>query len=111
MLTRLASAHPIRFADFTQRCLATPDSMGDTVSKATRDDDQPILPSLLGSRNSSALLREWARASLICGQWKNALTAALDVSIYLCAEFPRTPDTFGWFQVYGPENHGLSCDL
>ena len=84
--------------DFTQRYLATPDSEGVAAFEAARNN----IPSPLGSPTPSLHLREWARASLVCRQWKDALTAAIGVSIYLCADIPPAPHTFVGFEFTVP---------
>ena len=64
--------------DFLQRCLSTPESSADTT---------------LHSQSTSPLLREWAKSKLTCGSWRDALAAALNVSISFCSGAPRWLDT------------------
>jgi hypothetical protein len=64
--------------DFLERCLSTPESSVDTT---------------LHSPSSTPLLREWAKSKLTGGSWRNALVAALNVSISFCSGAPRWLDT------------------
>jgi hypothetical protein len=52
------------------------------ASKATRDDDVPTLQETLDSPIPTPLVREWAKASLASGLWKDAMVAAVSVSIH-----------------------------
>ena len=54
--------------DFLQRCLSTPETGVDTT---------------LHSLSPTPLLREWAKLKLIGGSWREALAAAVNVSISL----------------------------
>ena len=70
-----------RFAtDFLQRCLSTPETSVDTAF-----------------HSPSPLLREWAKAKLKSGSWKDALVAALNVSVSFCPGSSRWLDIlFVW---------------
>ena len=68
-----------RFAtDFLQRCLSTPEGSVDTT---------------LHSLSPTPLLREWAKLKLAGGSWREALVAALNVSLFFCSGIPRCIDT------------------
>ena len=54
--------------DFLQRCLSTPETSVDTT---------------LHSLSPTPLLREWAKLKLTSGSWREALAAAVNVSISL----------------------------
>ncbi|KAF8547410.1 TPR-like protein [Imleria badia] len=54
-------------SDFTRRCLVIPGCDGDAAENGSK----------FGSPIPSALLKEWARANLMCGLWKDALTATV----------------------------------
>ncbi|KAF8547868.1 YVTN repeat-like/Quino protein amine dehydrogenase [Imleria badia] len=63
-------------SNFTQRCLATAGSGSNAPSKAAPNDELPNHHLTPGSSTPSPLLREWARANLMYGPWKDAFTAA-----------------------------------
>ena len=58
--------------DFTYQCLSVVESEGDASPKASRHDKVPTL-----------LVREWAKATLASGSWRDALDATVGVSIVL----------------------------
>ncbi|KAF8552626.1 WD40 repeat-like protein [Imleria badia] len=62
-------------SDFTHRCLST------SESNATRHGNPPVLQVPLDSQISTALLREWAKATMAGRSWKDALVTAAGVSI------------------------------
>ena len=63
--------------DFLQRCLSTPERSDDTI---------------LHSPSPTPLLREWAKSKLAGGSWRDALVAAVNVSISFLST-PRRLDT------------------
>ena len=77
-----AAAHQLFASDFTQRYLSTPES-----------DDHNLLTTTLAINvamprtNPTPILREWAKAKLTNGTWKDALDLSVSVSIslYYCA--------------------------
>ena len=78
------------YPDFTQRCLASPEIKGDATFKAARNDEVPAFHLTLST--PSPLLIEWARAKLTNSSWKDALTSAVHVGIFLCTDTFRGPD-------------------
>ena len=81
--------------DFLQRCLSTPESGVDTT---------------LRSPSPTPLLREWARSKLTGSSWREALVAALNVSIS-CFLVPFVGLTLRSSGVYSPEVHDLLRSL
>ena len=63
--------------DFLQQCLSTPERSVDTT---------------LHSPFPTPLLREWAKSKLTGGSWRDALVAALNVSISFRSGAPRCLD-------------------
>jgi hypothetical protein len=81
-------------ADFTQRCLVTPESEGDAASKGARNDEVPALHSPLSSPPPLPLLIEWAKAKLMSSSWKDALSVTVGVSTnFLLTDMVCEPDT------------------
>ncbi|KAH0831287.1 hypothetical protein J3R83DRAFT_13923 [Lanmaoa asiatica] len=76
--------------DFTQRCLSTPESDGDL--KAALRDETTVPHAILILATPTPLLREWAKATLVSSEWKDALIAAVSVSVPACSGIPRGPD-------------------
>lgn len=79
-------------SDFTQRCLWALESDGDAASKADQHDKAPTRCPTLYSPTHTLLLREWVRATLLSGSWKDALHVAVSVSIFLCTDTLRRPN-------------------
>ncbi|KAF8555063.1 TPR-like protein [Imleria badia] len=77
-------------SDFTRRCLSTLVGGSDKASKAAPNDKLPTL-----HPTSSPLLQEWARASLMCSPWKDALIAASGVNIFPCTDTSPVPNSVG----------------
>jgi hypothetical protein len=83
-------------ADFTHRSLSAPESDGAAASEAVRHGNAPILHHVtLDSPTATPLLGEWAKATLASGEWKDALAAAVSVSISFFSGTPRGIDTLG----------------
>ena len=77
--------------DSLQRCLSTPESSADTTL------------------HSPSLLMEWAKSILKGGSWRDALVAALNVSISFLSTFGGLK--IRWSVVYSPEVHDLLRSL
>ena len=74
-------------ADFTRRCLSAPKTDGlEKVPTLHTTCDLPI---------PTPLLSEWAKAALASGSWKDALVAAVGVSVSIYSGIPCGPDTRG----------------
>ena len=82
----------IFYADFTQQCLSTPEIEDVAASKATPSDNVLILHEALNSPTPTPLLSEWAKATLARGSWKDALVAAVSVSISFYPDILLGPD-------------------
>ncbi|KAF8551251.1 hypothetical protein OG21DRAFT_1512971 [Imleria badia] len=78
-------------SDFTQRCLAMPESF-DFIhwSRVTPQSDDDAIS------EPSPLLKEWAKATLIDGSWIDALTTSVSVRIVLCTDILPGLDTVGY---------------
>lgn len=63
--------------DFTQRCLSASEDKGGVAWNATRDGDVAPLQT-----TPTPLVREWAKAKLTRGSWKDALLSAVHVSMF-----------------------------
>ena len=70
--------------DFTQRCLSTPESDGDAVSRVVGYVNAPAPRAIPDSTTVTPLLRTWATTTLAGVSWKDALVAAVGVSISFC---------------------------
>ena len=66
-----------------QRCLSSPESSGDASLKAVHHDDMQTLPATPHLPLPTLLLREWAKFKLTSSSWKDALAAAVVVSLLL----------------------------
>ena len=68
-----------------QRCLSTPESSDDGSWRTSQHRDVQISRLSPHSPTPQLLLREWAREKLAYGSWKDALTTAVNVSIFSSA--------------------------
>ncbi|KAH0838774.1 hypothetical protein J3R83DRAFT_7149 [Lanmaoa asiatica] len=74
-------------SDFTQRCLSAPESSDDAASKAPRHNRAQTLYATPHSLTPPPLLREWAKATLSSGSWKDALVASVSLMVPRSAVF------------------------
>ena len=65
--------------DWTHRYLSAPESDGDMVTNSTKHNE---------TLTSTALLREWAKATLANGEWQDALVAAASVGVSISSGTP-----------------------
>lgn len=79
--------------DLTQRCLSAPGSECDSTSEAVEQDGTPKSRTALNSMATTSLLRVWAKATLTCGSWKDALGAAVAVSVLFHSGTPHNLNT------------------
>jgi len=70
--------------DFTQRCLSTPGSEGDAVSRVAGYVNATTPRATRDSTIVTPLLRTWATTTLARVSWKDALITAVGVSITFC---------------------------
>ena len=67
--------------DSTHRYLSAPESNGDAASNMAHHIEAPTPRATFDSWTPTPLLREWAKATLACSEWKDALVVAASVSI------------------------------
>ena len=75
--------------DFTHKYLSAAESDDDMASDTAQHKQAPTI---IGSWTPAPLLREWAKATLASGEWKDALVAAASVGIFFCSGTPRGID-------------------
>jgi hypothetical protein len=88
--------------DFKQRCAEKLEHFGDIAAEVQRHDEATTQYSAALYLNPviledvcivPPLLRKWAESQLTGGSWRDALVAALDVSISFCSGATRWLDT------------------
>ena len=75
-------------------------------SVTTHEEAMRLTPCGLDSPTHTQFLKEWVKATLAGGSWKDALVTASSVSISFFSDLPSGPDTF-WFGVRRSEIYDL----
>ena len=79
-------------------------------SDATREEAMRLTPYGLDLPTHTQFLKEWAKATLAGGSWKDALVVAASVNIFIYSGTPHQIDTRR-FAVHAPKSHNLSGHL
>jgi hypothetical protein len=88
--------------DFTHRYLSAPESDGDAALNSA-----PTLLATFDSWTPTPLLREWAKATLVSGEWKDVLVVTASVSIPFFSGTPHELDTLMVCSLHVPESQSI----
>ena len=92
------------FTEFTHRYLSAPGSDGDAAANTAQHNEAPTPLPTFDSWAPAPLLKEWAKAALASGEWKDALVVAASVSISPLAPVPLLGLTLMGFSSHFPES-------